>query len=88
MIMAEISTSGKTPLTPDIDFLGFALAQKPMLEIPEEGTSILFFCKDCQKITEVERMKNQLRFRCKVCKGDRISFGTSKSVASFYHIKS
>lgn len=79
------TSSGKVELHPNMDFLSFALAQKPKEEITEESP-IIFYCKACAKIQDVEKIGNRLKFRCKACKSENITFGTSRAIKKFYHL--
>lgn len=53
-----------------------------------ETPAILFFCKDCQKVV-LDPIKDPKRYayRCSTCKSDRVSFGSQRGVADYYHIK-
>lgn len=57
---------------------------------PEAPTdpAILFYCKDCQRALEhpIKHPKKYV-YKCPVCKGERVSFGTKKAISEFFHIK-
>ena len=81
----KISSEGKIPLSPDMDFLSYALVQDPAEETEESPIS--FYCKDCEDFVAVEKQGKRLKFRCKSCKSDKVAFGTKKSLENFYSRK-
>ncbi|MBU2524729.1 hypothetical protein KKG71_06075 [Patescibacteria group bacterium] len=48
---------------------------------------IIFYCKDCEKIVDAEKINNKYNYTCKVCKSKQVAFGTEQSINSFYRIK-
>ncbi len=48
---------------------------------------IVFFCKDCHKIVEVNRVGRRFVYTCKECGTKNVAFGTTESIHSFFHIK-
>lgn len=55
----------------------------------EEDTweSIVFYCKDCNKIVEVDRVGRKYVYRCLECKTKNVAFGTERSIRNFFHVK-
>lgn len=49
--------------------------------------TIVFFCKDCQKMVDTIPVGRKFVYRCKICGTKNVAFGTEKSLKSFYHIK-
>jgi hypothetical protein len=49
---------------------------------------ILFYCKDCQKVIEKpEKHPSKYIYKCNICSGKKVSFGTKESICDFFHIK-
>lgn len=51
------------------------------------GKNIIYYCKDCEKIVDAQRIGRKYVFRCPICKTKNVAFGTEKSIRSFYHVK-
>ena len=49
--------------------------------------SILFYCKDCEKIVDTERFGKKYVYKCKKCGTKNVAFGTKKSIYSFFHVQ-
>lgn len=49
--------------------------------------SILFYCKDCDKIVDTERFGKKYVYKCKKCGTKNVAFGTKKSIYSFFHVQ-
>lgn len=49
--------------------------------------SIVFYCKDCGKIVDTERIGKKYVYKCKVCGTKNVAFGTEKSIKSFFRIQ-
>lgn len=78
------------PLNTEINFLQCALNSLET-DTPQEepaDSPVVFYCKDCKAMTEVEKKPNKLSFRCKKCRSERIAFGTKNALENFYHIHS
>lgn len=75
----------KLVLSSEIDFANLVLVKKD--ESPEES-NVSFYCKDCKKLVKVKKHEKKLRFHCLECKGEKVAFGTEKSLISHYNIKS
>lgn len=49
--------------------------------------SILFYCRDCKTIVDnPERVGGKYEYRCPDCKGDRVAFGSQKSICDFFQV--
>jgi len=51
------------------------------------GNDIVFYCKDCDKVVEAQRIGRKYVFRCPICKTKNVAFGTEKSIKNFFHIE-
>ncbi|HAU40107.1 MAG: hypothetical protein UV80_C0006G0081 [Candidatus Peregrinibacteria bacterium GW2011_GWF2_43_17] len=50
--------------------------------------SILFFCRDCQKIVpDPKKIGNKYIYKCNLCDGKNVVFGTKKSILNYFRIK-
>jgi len=59
--------------------------------MPSENTvnsasPIIFYCKDCGKIVDTERVGKKYVYKCKVCGTKNVAFGTDKSIKSFFRV--
>ncbi len=50
------------------------------------GNDILYYCKDCEKIVDAQRIGRKYVFKCPICKTKNVAFGTDKSLNNFFHI--
>ncbi len=51
-------------------------------------SNIVFFCRDCQKVVaKPEKVGAKYIYKCSVCKGDDVAFGTKKSICDYFHLK-
>ncbi len=50
------------------------------------ASPILFYCKDCGKIVDTERVGKKYVYKCKICGTKNVAFGTDKSIKSFFRI--
>lgn len=50
------------------------------------GRNIVYYCKDCEKIVDADRVGRKYVFKCPICKTKNVAFGTEKSIRSFYHL--
>lgn len=50
------------------------------------GNDILYYCKDCEKIVDAQKVGRKYVFRCPICKTKNVAFGTDKSLNNFFHI--
>ena len=53
----------------------------------ENRWEISFYCKDCKKMTTVEKC-GTVKFKCKTCSSKNVVIGLKKSLEKFYHINS
>ena len=53
---------------------------------PKKGP-IVFYCKDCNKIVDTNKVGRKYVYKCKECGTKNVAFGTEKSITSFFHIK-
>ena len=51
------------------------------------GPEILYFCKDCDKIVDAQKVGRKFVFRCPICKTKNVAFGTEKSIKNFFHVE-
>jgi len=51
------------------------------------GPEIIYFCKDCDKVVDAQRVGRKFVFRCPICKTKNVAFGTDKSVKNFFHVE-
>lgn len=51
------------------------------------SNEILYYCKDCQKIVNAQKVGRKFVFRCPICKTKNVAFGTEKSLKNFFHIE-
>jgi hypothetical protein len=51
------------------------------------GNDILYYCKDCEKIVDAQKVGRKYVFRCPICKTKNVAFGTEKSLNNFFHIE-
>lgn len=65
--------------------------KKRLQELREKSklkeSCILFFCKDCKKVVEVNRPGKRYVYECNICKTKNVAFGTEASINKFFHIK-
>lgn len=56
--------------------------------LDQETAGVLFFCRNCQKIVQVEKKqtKKKMQFACKECGKKEIAFGTETSIQNYFHI--
>lgn len=50
------------------------------------GSDIHYYCKDCEKIVDAQKVGRKYVFRCPICKTKNVAFGTDKSLNNFFHI--
>ena len=54
---------------------------------PEDRGAIVFYCKDCGKLVNVEKVGMKYVYKCKVCKTKNVAFGTEASIKKFFHVQ-
>jgi predicted methyltransferase len=72
-LMTEPTTG--TPLTEDV---------KNEDTGPLPRGKIVFYCKTCKKIVDAERIGKKYQYKCPLCKGTDVAFGTEMSIKSVY----
>ncbi len=53
---------------------------------PEDRGPIMFYCKDCNRLPEVEKIGTKYMYKCKECGSKNVAFGTEASIKKFFHI--
>ena len=48
--------------------------------------TIVFYCKDCEKVVDANQVGRKYVYRCAKCGTKNVAFGTGKSIKGFYHI--
>ena len=56
-----------------------------MTEVKEENP-IIFYCKDCAEIVEVNRFGSKYVYKCKKCGTKNVAFGTKSSIYGFFKL--
>lgn len=49
--------------------------------------NVVFYCKDCEKIVETNKVGSKYVYTCKLCGTKNVAFGTKKSIYSFFHVQ-
>ncbi|MBD3360930.1 hypothetical protein GF366_03965 [Candidatus Peregrinibacteria bacterium] len=52
----------------------------------KDSDSIIFYCKDCEKIVDTERVGRKYVYKCKKCGTKNVAFGTERSIRSFFRL--
>jgi len=47
---------------------------------------IVYYCRDCQKLTKPKRVGKKFIFACEVCKGQNVAFGSDQSIRNYYRL--
>lgn len=55
--------------------------------IAERESCIIFYCKECRGLTNVNKNPRKYSFTCNLCKGRQVAFGTDVSIRKFFHLK-
>lgn len=50
-------------------------------------SSIIFYCKDCEEIVDVNRVGRKYVYTCKKCGTKNVAFGTEKSIRTFFRLE-
>jgi hypothetical protein len=48
---------------------------------------IIFYCKDCEKIVDADKIGRKYVYKCGICGTKNVAFGTEKSIKSFFRVK-
>lgn len=51
-----------------------------------QARPVIFYCKDCGKIVDTEKVGKKYVYKCKLCGTKNVAFGTEKSIRSFFRI--
>lgn len=51
--------------------------------LPEE---ILFYCKDCHKVSPVHRLGRRYVYTCAVCGTKNVAFGSVRSISRYFRV--
>ncbi len=53
----------------------------------EAKSPIIFYCKDCEKIVDANKVGRKYVYKCGICGTKNVAFGTDKSIKSFFRVK-
>lgn len=56
-------------------------------KIHNTGKSIIYYCKDCEKIVPASKEPRRYVYTCSTCGTKNVAFGTEKSIRNFYHVQ-
>ena len=56
-----------------------------MTEVVDDNP-IIFYCKDCHEIVEVERFSKKYVYKCKKCGTKNVALGTKKSIFGYFKL--
>ena len=56
-----------------------------MTETKDENP-VIFYCKDCEEIIEVERCGKKYVYKCKKCGTKNVAFGTKRSIFGYFKL--
>ena len=59
---------------------------RPVSKEEQEDSPVAFYCHDCEKLVEGKRKGKTLKFTCSECSGERISYGTERSLKNFFKL--
>ena len=51
-----------------------------------DDNPIIFYCKDCHEIVEVERFSKKYVYKCKKCGTKNVALGTKKSIFGYFKL--
>jgi DNA replicative helicase MCM subunit Mcm2 (Cdc46/Mcm family) len=58
-----------------------------MEESKSNTGNVVFYCKDCEKIVDTNKVGSKYVYTCKLCGTKNVAFGTKKSIFSFFHVQ-
>ena len=59
-----------------------------MIEEKSNELNILFYCKDCQRVVvDPPKHPKKYEYKCPICNGEKVVFGTKNAITEFFHIK-
>ncbi|MFH0837783.1 MAG: hypothetical protein V1880_00770 [Patescibacteria group bacterium] len=71
-----------------VDIIRFNMeAGSAFTEDSGQPAKIVYYCRECKKIVAPKRIGKKLSFKCGECDKEEVSFGTEKSITSYYNIK-
>ena len=79
-----MTTENKIKLTSDLNFVQIASVQDS--KILEDASWVIFYCKKCEEIVDVNKIGKKLVFECKKCKSKDIAIWTAEGINKFYKI--
>ena len=47
---------------------------------------IVYYCRDCKKVTKPKRIGKKFKFNCTECNGSNVAFGSEESIQHYYKI--
>ena len=59
---------------------------KKFLEETGIPAKIIYFCRDCERITKPKRIGKKFKFSCTECNGNNVAFGSEKSIHKYYKL--
>jgi predicted SprT family Zn-dependent metalloprotease len=51
-----------------------------------QAAKIIYFCRDCQKITTPKRIGKKFKFACSICSKENVAFGSEQSIRNYYRL--
>jgi Zn finger protein HypA/HybF involved in hydrogenase expression len=55
--------------------------------LSQEEKPIVFYCKDCEILTDGIKLHAKYVYKCAKCGTKNVAFGTLKSIKNFYHLE-
>lgn len=49
--------------------------------------AIVFYCKDCEEITDATKCGKRYVYKCKKCGTKNVAFGTKKSISNYFRLQ-
>jgi len=56
-------------------------------DLSDEDFKIVFYCKDCEKIVDTEKVGGRYVYKCKKCGTKNVAFGTKRSIYNFFRLE-
>ena len=89
--MASTDPTAGEPIKIDKEYVDIIKSNveidKKYLEDTGLPSKIIYFCRDCKKMTKPKRVGKKFQFSCTECKGKNVSFGSEKSIDNYYKLK-
>ena len=48
--------------------------------------TVVFYCKDCEKIVKVRPFGRKFVYRCAICGTKNVAFGTENAIKNYYRV--